>query len=390
MTLFKLFGFPIRVDASWLLLFVLITWSLAGSLFPALYPDLSGDVMLVMGIAGALGLFGSIILHELAHALVARRHAMRMSGITLFLFGGVAEMTTEPPDARAEFRVAVAGPIASVVLAAACLGLGGLVQVLSGPAPVVAVLEYLGGINAILVAFNVLPAFPLDGGRVLRSLLWRWKQDLRWATRVSSEVGSGFGTALIIVGVVVFLGGGVVGGMWWVLIGLFLRGAARMSFQQLLVRRALEGEAVDRFMSTNPDTVPADISVEELVHDHIYQRHHQMFPVTDNGSLYGAVSTQDVRDLPREQWREKRVEDIARPIDELATVQPDTDAVAALSRMNSEGQSRLLVVEQRHLRGILTLKDLMKFIALKVELDAEAPQPGLVASAAASYRQSEA
>ena len=195
--LFSLSGFKVSLDPSWFILAVLITWSLATSYFPFSYENLSKQTYWLMGVAGALGLFVSIVLHEFAHSWVARRNGLPMKGITLFIFGGVAEMTEEPPSPEVEFRVAVAGPIASIVISVACFAMTLAGRQVPLPVPVTGVLAYLALINLVLVAFNAVPAFPLDGGRVLRSVLWRWKEDLRWATRITSRIGGGFGLLLI-------------------------------------------------------------------------------------------------------------------------------------------------------------------------------------------------
>lgn len=366
--LFNLLGFPIYVDLSWFVIAVLITWSLATSLFPRYYEGLSQQTYWAMGIAGAIGLFASILAHELGHSVVARRFDMPMRGITLFIFGGVAEMSREPPSAKAEFFVAIAGPIVSVIIAAACYamefyGAAGLT------APVAGVFWYLGLINAVVVAFNLIPAFPLDGGRVLRSILWHFKGSLRWATRITSTIGSAFGMLLIVLGIFNFIGGNVIGGMWQFLIGLFLRGAAQMSYQQVLVRRALEGEPVSRFMHRDVVTVSPTTTIQQLVEDYIYRYHHKMFPVTEDGRLIGCITTREVQQVPREEWGQRTVGDIIRPCGEENTIPSDMDAMQALSSMNRHAHSRLMVTQNGHLEGILSLKDLLKFISLKVELE---------------------
>ena len=238
--LFKLLGFAVHIDMSWLVLALLITWSLARGLFPYQYEKLSSITYWSMGAAGALGMFASIIFHELCHSLVARRFGLPMKGITLFIFGGVAEMDEEPPSPKAEFFMAIAGPASSILL-----GLFGYVVSVAGeewlPVPVAGVLEYLTIINFVLAGFNLVPAFPLDGGRVLRSALWQWKKNFRWATRIASKLGSFFGTVLIFLGILNILRGNVIGGIWQSMIGFFLGNAARMSYHQVLMRRALEG-----------------------------------------------------------------------------------------------------------------------------------------------------
>jgi CBS domain-containing protein len=295
-----------------------------------------------------------------------------MRGITLFLFGGVAEMSGESPHPKAEFWVAIAGPAMSVAVALAGLGLSAAGQGAGWPVSLIGVLAYLGAINTMLVLFNLIPAFPLDGGRVLRSILWRWKGSLRWATRISSQIGSGFGLLLLGLGVLLVIQGNW-GGLWFFLLGLFLRNAAQMSYQQLLLRRAFEGEPVARFMQTNPVTVPRHISISELVHDYIYRHHFKLYPVLDgSGRLLGCVTTRQVKELPREEWDRTTVGALASQCRPENTVRPDTDAMEALSAMSRTGASRLMVAEGDQLLGILTLKDLLRFFSLKMELEQSA------------------
>lgn len=365
----SILGFEIAIDASWIFIALLVTWSLAAGLFPTQYENLDTATYWIMGVAGALGLFMSIVLHELSHSLVARRHGVEMRGITLFIFGGVAHMGDEPSTPKAEFLVAIAGPIASVLIGAAFFGLSQLFDALAAPVPLTGVLLYLGYINGLLVAFNLLPAFPLDGGRVLRAILWRSKNNLRQATRISSQVGSGFGIALIVLGVFAIMGGGFIGGMWWVLIGFFLRNVARMSYQQVVMREALQGEPVRRFMRADPHTVRSGTSLASLVEDFFYRDYHKMYPVVDNGHLAGCVTIEQVKNVPKGEWSSRTVGDLATPCTDANSIQSDTDAVEALSLMRRTGTSRLLVMEGDQLVGILTLKDLLQFLAAKIELE---------------------
>ena len=364
--LFRVFGIAIRVDLSWFVVLALITWSLATGWFPQTLPGMATAGYWWMGFVGALGLFSSVLLHELSHALVARRLGLQMRGITLFIFGGVAEMSDEPDRPRVEFLVAVAGPIASVVIGTCCWA----ATHLAVPSPVAAILQYLFFINFVLVAFNLVPAFPLDGGRVLRSALWQWKQSLRWATRVTSTIGSLFGMGLIALGIYLFFRTGFsLGALWWILIGFFLRNAAQMSYQQMLLRRTLEGEPVRRFMQPDPVTVSRSLSVRELVESYIYRYHHKLFPVVDGDRLVGCVTTQQVRELAPEEWDRQSVGALAQGCSTENTITPDEDAMHALAKMNRTGSSRLMVVDGGRLVGILALKDLLKFFSLKVELE---------------------
>jgi len=300
---------------------------------------------------------------------VARRDGLTMKGITLFIFGGVAEMGEEPPSAGAEFRMAVAGPLASVVIGVVALGLYAAGSRGGWPSAVTGILGYVGWVNLLLAAFNMVPAFPLDGGRVLRAGLWKLRDNLRWATRIASAVGSVFGYLLMFLGVVNMFRGDIVGGLWWLLIGMFLNSASQGSYQRLLVRRALSGEAVGRFMKRDPVTVTADTSVAELVEDYVYTHHYKMYPVLDGDRLSGCVTTADVKQVPRDQWSQRRVRDIVQACSELNTVTPSTDATEALAVMHRGNLSRLMVVDSGRLVGVLALKDLMKFIGLKMDLE---------------------
>ncbi len=368
--LFTVFGFTVWLDVSWFIIALLIAWSLAEGVFGRM-DVLADEVALrwVMGAIGAVGLFASILFHELGHSLVARQYGMPMRGITLFIFGGVAEMNAEPPRAGAEFWVAIAGPIVSVFIALGCGGFYSWGKGDGWPAPVTALLGWLGAVNAIVVVFNLLPAFPLDGGRVLRSILWKAKGNLRWATKITSQVGSGFGIALIIVGVFSMIGGNVLGGIWQALIGMFLRGAAKMSYQQLMLRRALEGEPVRRFMADNPITVPAETTLDDVIENYVYRHHHKMYPVTRDGELSGCLTTRQIREIDRGRWSSTRAGDLADACDENNTVSPDTDAMQALSQMRQSENSRLMVTENGELVGIVALKDMLDLIDLKVDLD---------------------
>lgn len=366
-TLFRLFGFEVKLDLSWLLLAFLVTWSLALGFFPAVVPGLAPSAYWWMGAAGALGLLLSIVFHEMSHALMARRYGLAIHGITLFIFGGVAEMTEEPRDAKTEFLMALAGPISSFVLAFVFYQ----IHLALGPGTTAfgAIMYYLGFLNLALALFNLVPGFPLDGGRMLRAALWGWKGNFRWATRVASTIGSGFGLALIVLGVVAFVQGNVVGGMWYFLIGLFLRSAAGMSYQQIVVREAIQGESVRRFMNPQPITVDPGITLRQLVENYIYQYHHKMYPVVQYGRPMGIVSADQVKAIPREEWDRRTVFEIMEPLTAENTVTPDTDALEAWNRMSRGGKSRLLVVDNNRLAGILALRDLMKFLSLKFDLE---------------------
>ncbi|MEN6616230.1 MAG: site-2 protease family protein [Syntrophorhabdus sp.] len=363
--LFKVFGFEVGIDPSWTILAILIAWSLSAGLFPAQIAGLSIKMYWIMGVVGMLGLFASIILHEIAHSIVARKQGMTIQGITLFVFGGVSEMADDSPGPWAEFTMAVAGPITSIMLSAVFYLVAIFMKL---PGPIVGIFWYLSMINAILAFFNLLPAFPLDGGRIVRSALWGWKKDLHWATRIASRIGVGFGFLIIFLGVLQFFTGNFLGGLWWFLIGMFLRNSAQSAYEQLILRETLQGEPVERFMTTDPVTVKPSISVDDLIKDYVYKYHYKMFPIVEeSGQLVGCVTTRQVDKVPRQEWDKKHVADISLPCSAENVVSPKTDAMQALSLMERTGTSRLLVATGNRLVGILALKDMVKFLSMRLE-----------------------
>lgn len=367
--LITILGVTLRLDSSWLVVAALFSWLLANS-FAVGYSELSTTTHWIMGLAAVLGLFGSVVLHEFGHALMARQVGLSIRGITLFFFGGVAEMDSEPPSPGAEFLVAIAGPAVSFLLAIGCFVTYGVLWGVAVTPAALGVIEYLALINLALLIFNLVPAFPLDGGRVLRSALWYWKRDLRWATQIASRIGRGFGTLLIAYGVFeILVQQNLVGGMWKCLIGMFLRNAAQMSYRQVLLRRTLEGETVGRFTKTDPIVVPRAISIAELVQEYVYRHQQKVFPVVDNGRLIGCVTTRQIKELPQVEWTRQTVGTITEACSPANTVTPDTDAASALALMSRTGIGRLLVADGDRLVGVVTLEDLLGYLSLKTELE---------------------
>jgi Zn-dependent protease len=361
-------GFTVWVDVSWLILAALLTWTLAIGEFPNVVPNLSAATYWWMGLAGAIGLFISIVLHELTHALIARRYAMPISGITLFIFGGVAELTREPTDAKAEFFVAIGGPITSMVLGAILLVISDAVEPATAPA-VLGVLSYVGILNWVLALFNLIPAFPLDGGRVLRAALWHWMQDYGRATRIAAGSGEVFGIALILYGALEFATGDMIGGVWLFFIGLFLNGAAGATRQELVIRRTFAGLPISTLMQRNPIGVAPELSIADLIQHYFYRHYFKAFPVLRDNELVGCVMAKDVRNLPPGDATRLHVVDIMHPCSPEIIVPPDLEALEALVKMQSGRHSRLLVVDQGRLVGILALSDMLQYLSLKQELD---------------------
>ena len=368
--LFRLFGFQVKLDLSWLLIALLITWTLAAGLFPESYPGLSREMYWWMGITGAVGIFFSIVFHEFSHSLIARHYDVNIRGITLFIFGGIAEMEKEPSTPKSEFLMAIAGPLASFLLAFVFYQIHLLAEANEWSVFIIGVTYYLAYLNTILAIFNLVPAFPLDGGRMLRAVLWAWKKNLRSATRIASQIGSGFGVVMMALGVLWILQGFFIAGMWWFLIGMFLRVTASASFKQILLQEALQDQPIHRFMTSQPLTVPPSLSIEQLVQDYIFRHHFKMFPVVEDSRLLGCITTREVKALPQELWANRTVGEFIIPCSEANTVSPDTDAMQVLSLMTQPAaSSRFMVVEDQQLLGIISLTDLKEFLSLKLELE---------------------
>jgi Zn-dependent protease/predicted transcriptional regulator len=369
--LFNIFGFKVKIDVSWFFIFALVTWSLASGFFPSAYKNLPTVTYWIMGFVSSVGLFISIVLHEFSHSIIARRYGIPMKGITLFLFGGVAEMEDEPPSPKAELSMAVAGPAMSIVLGLLFFGLSIIARNGNAPTPVFGVLRYIAFMNGMLAAFNFIPAFPLDGGRVLRSIIWNANNDLVRATKITSMIGRVFGFLLIGFGVISLFLANFIAGMWWFLIGLFLNNAARASYKQLLIKKALAGQKIDRFMKKNPVSVPSTISVRELVEDYIYQYHFKLFPVVEDGKLLGCVTTKMLASLPKSDWEKTPVAQITVSCSKDNSVEAGTDAADVLRLMSRAGQTRLMVTRNGVLEGVIALKDLLEYVSLRMELEQE-------------------
>jgi Zn-dependent protease/predicted transcriptional regulator len=322
-----------------------------------------------MGIIGALGLFISIIIHEFSHSLVARKYGLNIKGITLFIFGGVAEMKDEPDNPKTEFLMAIAGPIASLVLS---LLFGLLYQTASVnelPVPLIGILGYLSTINLLVAIFNMVPAFPTDGGRILRSIFWWLKDDIRWATLAASRISVVFAIFIVVTGFIHMIEGNVIGGLWWILIGSFLFSAANSSYQSLLIKQSFAGKSVRDFMTTDPVTVPSHITLQAFVDSYLYRYHYKMFPVTDESNISGLITLQALKSVSPEEWKNVKVSQVTQKSSADNTLPATTSIQDAINIINERGISRMLVSEKNKVVGIITLKDLLEFFTLKIELE---------------------
>ncbi|MBE9167148.1 site-2 protease family protein [Pleurocapsales cyanobacterium LEGE 06147] len=371
----SIFGFEISVDLSWLLIFFLILWTLTVNLFPFNYPGLSGTTYMVMGVAGTLLFFTSLLLHELSHSIVARAKGIPVAGITLFAFGGVSRTRMDAETPGDEFQIAGIGPLTSVVLSAVFGLIAYFGQGAGWNVAIVGVASYLAWINLILAVFNLLPGFPLDGGRLFRSLIWKLTNNLQTATRVASIGGRLLGFALIALGfwqlfspVPNFLGG-----LWLILIGWFLNNAAVASYQDLLLRTMLSGARVSEVMTLNPEAVDSNLSLQDLVEQYFFNRNYQSFPVLENGQPIGIVTLNQVKQVPREQWMQRTVKDVMIATEEGITVSPEEDMVKVLEKMQKARSRRLLVITNGKLQGIISATDIANWLQRKQEFGTDMP-----------------
>jgi Zn-dependent protease/CBS domain-containing protein len=385
-TIGRIFGIQIVVDASWILIFMLVTWQLS-VLFGQWHPEWNPWLARGTAAAAALLFFGSVLLHELSHALVAKAHGVQVRTITLFLLGGVANIEREPPSPRAEFLTAIVGPVASVAIGVSFLLLaavltraplelasGDPVAALAHLGPLTTLLMWLGPVNIIVALFNLLPAFPLDGGRVLRSALWAATKDMRvatlWASRLGQVIAAGFivaGLAMVFGVSVPVFGSGLIGGLWLAIIGWFLNNAAAQSYQRLLVEELLGGVLVARLMRTHGPVVTPETTVEELVQSWIFGSDERALPVMVGERLVGLVCIHDVRKVQREHFGTTTVGAIMTPRDRLHTAKPGEDVVTAMQTMARADVSQLPVLDGDRMVGLLRRRDIARYLEIHAQ-----------------------
>jgi Zn-dependent protease/predicted transcriptional regulator len=358
----SILGFEIRIDYSWFIIFFLILWTFGFAVFPAMYPGLEGGMYLAMAGVGTLLFFASLLAHELSHSLVARRKGIPVSGITLFVFGGMAHTSMEFETPGDEFQIAGVGPLSSLVIAGIFYLVAMVAQMVELSVAIVGVASYLAIVNVVLAVFNMLPGFPLDGGRLFRAVVWKWTGDLRRATRYATTGGKIVGYLLIALGLLNFFAGNLVGGLWLVFIGWFMRNAAEASYVQLLLRRSLEGVRVRDAMTPDPYTVPAGITLDDFVDQHLFRGRHQGYPVVENGSPAGIITLERVKRIPREEWPRRTVGEAMAPADETTIVGPEERMDQVLDRFSGSATGRVLVCENDRIVGILTRSDLVRWL----------------------------
>ena len=354
----SILGFEIRLDASWFVIFFLLLWSLSAGVFPASVPAQSTVVHVVMGVAATLLFFASLLAHEISHSLVARSRGIPMAGITLFIFGGMAHATLEPDNPGDELVIAGVGPLTSLVLGGLFLGLAGLGRSWGWGPAAGEVARYLGFINIALAIFNLLPGFPLDGGRIFRAAVWKRTGDLERATRYATRGGRAIGIGLVALGGLEILLGALIGGLWLVFIGLFLRGAADATLRQFVLEQVLRGISVRQAMSTVPPVVGARTMLAEWIHDSLMGTRHSTFPVEDDGHVVGLVTLDQIEAVPREKWADTAVRDVMTDLDASMVASPDDDMKEVLAKVRGSTMDQVVVVEGTTPVGVLTSADI--------------------------------
>ena len=372
-TLLRVRGIPIGVHWSWVFVFAIAVWSLASSLFPVTYPGLDGSVYLAMAVVSAVVLFSSVLLHELGHALRGLREGLPIEGITLWLLGGVARMRGNPPSAGSEFRVAICGPVVSLALAAGFAAAAAAGDGLGWPDPVQGVVDYLARFNLLVLGFNLVPALPLDGGRVLRSWLWHRHNSFIAATRSAAAVGRAFGLMLIAIGLLGLFGGDGPGGIWFAFLGWFMLQAAQSETSMAEARWALAGTRVGDVMTPDPVVVPPDLSVADFIDRLAPGQRFSTYPVVEDGRPHGIVSLRTLTGVPVRERDRRRMAEVMTPAEEVPSVSVDEDVVDVLSRFDG-GMSRALVIDQGRLVGVLSGADIVR--AIEVGGARRPPEPG--------------
>jgi Zn-dependent protease/CBS domain-containing protein len=367
-SLFKVAGIRINIDYSWFIIFGLVLFALSAGYLPRTFPGQPTQTYWVAGLFATLLFFSSVMLHELAHSLVAIRQGIDIPEITLFIFGGVSRLSQEPTDPKTEFKIAVVGPLTSFALAAA---FGVLRVFLQGfePSLIAVVIGYLAWINLALGIFNLIPGFPLDGGRLLRAFLWWRTGSLTRATKVASDFGKGFAVAIMILGGLQIFAGALVNGLWFIFIGMFLRGMSVQGYEELVIRKSLEGVHVEEVMVREVVSVPPDLTVSELIHDYFLHYAFRGFPVVENGRVLGVVSVAAVRQLPREVYDNRQVADIMTPLQDDLLIDAQASLADALVKMSRQEQDRLLVLKGEKLAGLVTKTGLLRFVQIKQVLE---------------------
>lgn len=362
----RLFGIRLRLHPSWFIIFILITFALVSGYFPATFPHWEIGISIIAGIITSLLFFASVLVHELMHSIVAIRQGIAVESITLFIFGGVSQIAEEPSKPVDEFRMTLAGPLSSLALG--IIFLATWYWWIEAPEMVKAITFWLGWINIFLAGFNLIPGFPLDGGRVLRSLIWWRTGNLKKATKIASNVGRGFGYLFILGGIYFIFTGNWLNGLWLAFIGWFLQSAAEGSYRQLALQEILQGHTAVEVMAGDCPVVNSDMPVNRLVEDYMLGQGRRCLIVYRSERMVGMVTLQEIKSVPRDKWTSMTANEIMVSLDKLKTVSPDTDLSVVFRMMISDNINQIPVVNQGVVVGMITRDSLLSFINIRGEL----------------------
>lgn len=359
----RIFGIPLYLHVSWFIIFFLITGLLATQ-FTSQHPGWTRNQHWLLGIIASVLFFASVVFHELSHSMVAKAYKIPVQSITLFVFGGLSRITREPANARQEFNVAIAGPLSSLFLAG-CFGL--VWRYVTGSEMIHAAAGWLAEINLMLALFNLVPGFPLDGGRVLRGIAWGITGDFTRATKIATNAGRFFAYLMIFLGIGDALRGNWVGGLWLAFIGWFLLSAAQESYASVAMRNVLNGVRAQDIMTTDVPTVPRDMSVEEYVHE-VLRTGRRCHVVTGAGKPVGLVTLAAARTVPRDEWANTSIQAAMLPIEKIHAVAPDEPALGILQRMQSEDINQMPVISENHIVGMISRDTILRLLQTRLQL----------------------
>ncbi len=365
-TVFKI---PIEINSTWFIVFGLVVFTLAQIVIPSWTPGLDPLVSWLIAVLTAILFFASLLAHELSHSLVAIKNNLPINGITLFIFGGIAHMEKEPQSPSVEFKMAIAGPLMSFFLAAAFLGLRNIFVNLGMPDYALFIASYLSFMNLAVGTFNMIPGFPLDGGRVLRATLWHFTNDLRKATAIATGIGKSFAYFLIGIGLLFLFNMALLPGVWLIFIGLFLQQAADSSYRQVVLKKLLGHTNIAKFITRDVVTVPANMYLDELIDDYFFKYRHHSFPVVENDQILGILTLHDVKHVPKAKWAETTAKQVVQPLYTELVIHPKTPALEAMSQLARNGMGRALVIDNEKLVGIISQKDIMRLFEFKSEIE---------------------
>jgi Zn-dependent protease len=361
----KIFSIPVQLDYSWFLIFILLTWLLASSYYPAAYPHWPIAEYWLLGAVTAVLFFGCVLLHELGHSVVAQRNGIPVSSITLFVFGGVSQITQEAAKPLADFLIASAGLAVSLLLT---LLFAALQPLVGSVPPLLALAQYLAYINGLLLLFNLIPGFPLDGGRMFRAMAWAALKNYDRATRIAATVGRAMAFLFILLGVWLVFFGSFLNGLWIIFVGWFLENASTREVQRQTLRALLTGRKVSQIMGRNYVTIPADISLQRLADDHILGTGTRFFIVEKAGVAAGIMTLHQVREIPREAWAATLVGQAMIPAEKMDWVGPEAELWDALQKMNQDGVNQLPVMSGGQIQGVLSRENVIHFLQTMREL----------------------